>query len=107
MVLLLGSNLKRAVGTSLAVIVPTAMVSAWKHQSNGNIDWSLAAKLIPMAIVGGWVGAWLTQEISSGALKKAFGVFMVGVGIYLFFYDDVLKPASPATVPAPGRNVAK
>lgn len=101
MVLLLGADLKRAVGTSLAVIVPTTLVSAWKHHSYGNIDWSLAAKLIPMAIAGGWLGAWLTSELPTGALKKGFAVLLVAVGIYLFFSDRVLKPGARAAVTTP------
>lgn len=100
MVLLLGSDMKRAVGTSLAVIVPTTLVSAWKHQNQGNIDWTLAAKLVPMAIVGGFLGAWLTQHISTGGLKKAFGVFLVGVGIYLLTSDKLLKSAARPGRPA-------
>lgn len=101
MVLLLGADMKRAVGTSLAVIVPTALVSAWKHQSHGNIDWSLSLKLVPMAIVGGWLGSWLTGEIPTGGLKKGFGVFMVAVGIYLVFSDQLLKGKSPTAATAP------
>ncbi len=103
MVLLLHSDMKRAVGTSLAVIVPTALVSMWKHQNQGNIDWSLAAKLVPMAVVGGYWGARLTKEISSGNLKKGFGVFLVGVGVYLFF-SDRLPGANGA---GPSRTAAR
>ena len=95
MVLILQSDMKRAVGTSLAVIVPTTLISAWKHQSQGNIDWSLAAKLVPAAVLGGFLGAWLTQHIATTNLKRAFGVFLVGVGLYLLFADQLLKPSSP------------
>ena len=91
MVLLLGTDMKRAVGTSLAVIVPTTLVSAWKHHGHGTIDWSMAARLIPMAIIGGWLGSELIRHVPTAGLKKAFGLFMVAVGIYLVFSDQLLK----------------
>jgi len=96
MVLLLASDMKRAVGTSLAVIVPTSIVSAWKHQGQGNIDWLLAAKLIPMAIAGGWLGSELIRHIPTASLKKAFGLFLVAVGIYLTFADRLLQSRATA-----------
>jgi len=97
-ILLLGTDMKRAVGTSLAVVVPTAVISAWKHQGHGNIDWGLATKLIPAAVVGGFLGAWLTQHISAGGLKKAFAVFMIGVGVYLLFSDRLGTSSSRPSV---------
>ena len=76
MVLLLGVDMKRAVGTSLAVIIPTAIVTTLKHYKQGNVDWGLSASLAPAAIVGGYLGAWVTTYFKSGDLKRAFGLFL-------------------------------
>ena len=76
----------QAIGTSLVVIVPTALVGAWKHNSLNNIQWPAAAMLIPMALVGGWLGARLTAEFSSAGLKRAFGGFLILVGARLLFF---------------------
>lgn len=83
MVILLQMDMKRAVGTSLLVIVPTAMVGSFKHFRNGNVDGQLAAMIIPAALLTGYLGAWLTQHVTSGSLRRAFGLFLVGIGIYL------------------------
>ncbi len=85
MVLLLHVPMKTAVGTSLAVIIPTAIVGAWKHYHQGNVDWLLALALAPMAILGGYGGAWLTKVISAGDLKRAFGGILVLVGLHMIF----------------------
>ncbi len=83
MVYFLTMDIKLAVGTSLAVIIPTATSGVFKHYQLGNIDWRVAASLLPTAICGGYLGAWLTKEISSANLKRAFGGFLVLVGLKL------------------------
>jgi len=85
MVFLLSMDIKLAVGTSLAVIIPTAAMGMAKHYNLGNMDWRVAASLAPTAICGGYLGAWLTKEISSANLKRAFGGFIVLVGLRLLF----------------------
>ena len=77
---------QQAVGTSLIVIIPTAIIGAWKHKWLGNINWPVALMLVPGAIVGGWIGASLTQGISSGNLKRMFGAFIILVGCRLLFW---------------------
>jgi uncharacterized membrane protein YfcA len=85
MVFFLKMDIKVAVGTSLAVIIPTAIIGTFKHWSLGNMDWRVALSLAPTAVLGGYVGAWLTTHISSGNLKRAFGGFIVLVGLRLLF----------------------
>ena len=82
---LLKTDIKTAVGTSLVVIIPTALTGALKHWHLGNIDWRMAASLIPLAIVGGFVGAWLTGPLHADVLKRLFGGLLVLAGIYTIF----------------------
>jgi uncharacterized membrane protein YfcA len=81
----MGMSIHKAVGSSLVVIIPTAIMGAWKHNQLGNIEWRAVLSLIPMAIIGGWIGAWLTSQISADNLKRAFGAFLVLVGCRLIF----------------------
>jgi uncharacterized membrane protein YfcA len=83
---LMKMDIKLAIGTSLLVIIPTAIASSFKHFQLGNVNWRVALMLAPMAIVGGYGGAWLTKNISSGNLKRAFGGFLVLVGLRLAFF---------------------
>src|SRR5690606_23052900 len=68
-------DIKQAVGTSLVVIIPTALMGSFKHFQQGNIEWRTVAGLVPMAIVGSYLGAWLTTQLSTDALKRSFGAF--------------------------------
>lgn len=86
MVYLLHTNIKTAIGTSLIVIIPTAITGAFKHQQLGNIDWKMAASLVPLAIVGGFIGAALTKPLPAEMLKKLFGGFMILAGCRLLFF---------------------
>jgi len=87
MVLLLKLDTKLAIGTSLAVIVPTAIVGTAKHFSRANVDWKLALIIVPLALVGGYIGAWIATStaVNSAQLRQIFGVFMVAVGGYMLF----------------------
>ena len=86
MVYLLNTNIKTAIGTSLIVIIPTAITGAFKHQQLGNIDWKMAASLVPLAIIGGFIGAALTKPLPADTLKKLFGGFMILAGCRLLFF---------------------
>lgn len=89
MLILLGSevtDIKKAIGTSLAVIVPTALIGTWKHDKGENVRWAVVWALIPTALLGGYIGAWLTTKIHADDLKRAFGGFLVLVGCKLLFF---------------------
>lgn len=77
---------QQAVGTSLIIIIPTAIIGAFRHKTLGNINWPIAFMLVPGAIIGGWLGASLTQGISSDNLKRLFGGFLILVGCRLLFW---------------------
>jgi hypothetical protein len=67
----------------LAVIVPTALMGVFQHSRFGQVEWRTAFALAPMAVAGGFLGAWLTTQISAPNLKRAFGAFLILVGLRL------------------------
>ena len=79
-------DIKQAVGTSLLVIIPTALMGSYKHFTQGNIEWRTAISLAPLAIAGSYFGAWLTTQIPAHNLKRAFGGFLIVVGARLLFF---------------------
>jgi uncharacterized protein len=79
-------DIKMAIGTSLIIIIPTAIVGSFKHFSQGNVDWRTALAIAPLAVFGGYFGAWLTTQIHADNLKRAFGVILVMVGLRLLFW---------------------
>ena len=77
--------IKTAIGSSLAIIIPTALMGASKHFHQGNIDWKVVISVAPMAVAGGYAGAWLTQHIEPAYIRKGFAALMIYVGIQQFF----------------------
>lgn len=86
MMFLMKVDIKTAIGTSLAVMVPTAAVGAFKHHHMDHVYWRLAASIIPVGLVGSYLGARLTQHISSQSLEKAFGIILILVGARIAFW---------------------
>ncbi|HHZ17221.1 MAG TPA: sulfite exporter TauE/SafE family protein [Peptococcaceae bacterium] len=72
-------------GTSLAIILPTAMVSTFVYQANNHIDWPLAFKIALSGMIGGYLGANLMEHIPAASLKKLFGIFMAIAGLRMVF----------------------
>lgn len=79
-------DVKQAIGTSLIVIIPTAIMGSYKHFQQDNIEWRTALALAPLAVAGSYLGAWLTTQIHADDLKRAFGAFIVVVGAKLLFF---------------------
>lgn len=83
MIFFLEMNPKAAIGTSLAVIIPTAIMGTFQHFQLGNVQWRIALWLMPTAIVGGFCGAYLTKYIPVLGLKRAFGCLMLVAAVKL------------------------
>lgn len=81
MVFLLGEEQHIAHGTSLAIILPTALVSTFIYQANNHMDWGLAMQIAASGMVGGYLGACLMERIPAPRLKQLFGLFMVLAGV--------------------------
>jgi hypothetical protein len=77
-------DVRLAVGTSLAMIVPTAIVGVYRKWPAGQVDWKVAALLAGGAIVGAWVGSSLANELPVKALQRGFAVLLVVVAVRLF-----------------------
>lgn len=70
-----------AQGTSLAVIVPTAVAGAVAHRKRGYVDLRLAALLGLGGVVGVVLGAAIALGASADVLRDVFGVFLVLFGV--------------------------
>src|SRR5687768_5669408 len=79
-------DFKQAVGTSLAVIIPTALMGSWEHNKQHNIEWRTVLALAPTAVIGSYFGAQLVKVVHADDLKRAFGGFLVLVGLKLAFF---------------------
>ncbi len=76
-------DVRLATGTSLAFIVPTAIVGAWRT-APGQVDWKVAAILAAGAVVGAFAGAAWKQQIPAAWLQRAFAVLLAIVAMKLY-----------------------
>ena len=68
-----------AIGTSLAVIIPTSISSVRTHIKHQAVLWPVFNQLAPGIIGGSVVGGLLASYLSSDALQTAFAVFLIVV----------------------------
>ena len=87
-----------AFGTSLLVILPTAISGTWRHNKEKAVHWKTALVLGPCALVGGLVGATLTARLPAEILEIGFGglvlaiALWMGLGLMLKLRKEVEKP---------------
>ncbi len=66
-----------AQGTSLAVIVPTAIVGTILHSRRGRVHWRAAGLIAIGGIIGGLVGSAAALTIDPDVLRRLFAVLLV------------------------------
>jgi len=87
-------DIKKAIGTSLLIIVPTAIVGATNYIRKGNVSWEMFLIVAAFAIVGGFVGSVVAQRLDSDLLARMFGGLLILVGI-LLIWQGPLNQFSP------------
>ena len=90
MVYLMGTAQREANGTSLAVIVPVAIVGATILGGGHQVDLEVGIALAIGAVGGAVLGARMTRRISDIGLRRAFGVVAVAAGLVMIG-DSVLR----------------
>lgn len=64
-----------AVGTSLASIWLTSLMSIRAHHRRGAVDWILVRKLAVGIVIGALAGSGIADRLPTVALQRIFGVF--------------------------------
>lgn len=72
-----------AEGTSLLVIVPTAIAGVIAHNRRGFVSFRQAALLALGGVGGAALGAWLALRLDADLLQRVFGVFVLVMGTRL------------------------
>ena len=81
MVLALGEEQHLAEGTSLLVILPTAVTGVLAHRRRGYVSFQTGMLLALGGSAGAWVGALLALRLSADSLQMAFGILLAVSGI--------------------------
>ncbi len=84
-VLALGMDQKQAVATSLAVIVPTALVATVRYAHADLVDWKVFAGAAVGAVIVAAFGTDLMRSLSDARLTRIFALVMIAVGVRMLF----------------------
>ena len=84
LVLLAAFDQRLASGTSLAAIVPTAVVGVISYAVMGEVSWVAAGLLAAGAVVGAQAGTWLLPRLPLPWLRWGFIAFLGVVVVNLF-----------------------
>jgi uncharacterized protein len=73
---------KTAQGTTLALLVPPiGILAAYSYYKTGNVDIKAAIFIVVGFLIGSFLGAKYVTNISSAALTRIFGAFLLVVAI--------------------------
>ncbi|AHF80210.1 sulfite exporter TauE/SafE family protein [Thermococcus paralvinellae] len=81
---LLGVEIHHAVGTSSAAVVFTSLSSALAYSRQKRVHYKAGLLLASTAIIGAYIGAWMTSLLNPAQLKVIFGATLILVAIRIY-----------------------
>ncbi|MCB5364082.1 sulfite exporter TauE/SafE family protein [Pusillimonas sp. CC-YST705] len=86
------------VGTSLATIVPTSIMSSRAHRKSGNLDMAVVKRLLPGVLIGVLIGALTSRYLAGEWLTGIFATMAMLIAIKMAF--DFKAANLGATLPS-------
>ena len=83
LVLLAKLPMKKAVATSLLIISVKSLIGFIGDVQNLDIDWKFLSIFSLLSVSGIFIGIWSNKFINGSKLKKAFGWFVLVMGVYV------------------------
>lgn len=89
-----------AVGTSLAIIIPTGMASARAHHKRGSLDMGVLTLWVPLIVVGTFIGGLMAGLFSGNVLRIVFAVlaFIIAANIIFSFQTKLMGHLKASSV---------
>jgi len=91
LVKLLKLPMKTAIGTSLIIIAVNSLTGFGFSLGQNHIHWSFLLTVTLIAIVGIFIGSYLSTKIDGKRLKPAFGWFVLLMGIFIIIKETLLQ----------------
>ena len=85
-----------AIATSLAVIVPTSILSAYSHMKLGNVDFAVVKRLAPFVFMGALGGGLIVDHLDNASLKVIFGALAICLSLLFLYRVMVIREGLPA-----------
>lgn len=87
LVLFANLPMKRAVATSLLIIAAKSLIGFLGDVQNLEMDWIFLLTFTAISIVGIFIGIYLNKYVNGKSLKKAFGWFVLIMGVYIILKE--------------------
>ena len=79
-----------SVGTSLAIIIPTSIISTKTHMEYKAVDFKMVKTFGLLIVLGVFAGTFLAVNLKTPALVLFFAFFSFCVGLFFIFFRDKL-----------------
>ena len=89
LVLLSGLEMKKAIGTSLMIIVVKSLFG-FLGEWGSELDWQLLISFTALAVIGIFVGVYLGRFFEGQRLKKSFGVFVLLMAVVIMLKEFLI-----------------
>lgn len=101
LVILLRQPIRRAIATSLVIIVANSAIGFATHASalsgsDHSIDWPLVALFVACGIVGTLAGTALSPRLPQRGLRLAFGWMLVAIALATIAVEASRSPSHPS-----------
>lgn len=77
-----------AQGINLVFFIPIAIISLVLHTKNKLVEWKKAVPAVLWGTAAVIISAWLENRIEQSLLSKAFGIFLILMGLKELFFKS-------------------
>ena len=94
-----------SVGTSLAIIVPTSIISTKTHMEYGAVDFKMVKSFGIFILIGVILGTFLVVNLDTPTLVLFFSIFSFMIGLFFIFLREELVE-NPKKIPELVKNIS-
>lgn len=92
LVILANLEIKVAIGTSLIIIALKSLFGFFAGDALiMNVDWKFLGTFTSLAVIGIFLGIYISQFIDGNKLKRGFGFFIIVMAIFIFALEFLFK----------------
>jgi uncharacterized membrane protein YfcA len=94
-----------SVGTSLAIIIPTSIISTKTHMEYDAVDFKMVKSFGVFILIGVIIGTFLAVNLKTPSLVLFFSIFAFMVGLFFIFLREKLVE-NPKTISNVVKNIS-
>ena len=94
-----------SVGTSLAIIIPTSIISTKTHMEYGAVDFKMVKSFGIFILIGVILGTFLVVNLDTPTLVLFFSIFSFMIGLFFIFLREELVE-NPKKIPELVKNIS-